>query len=220
LRSQETRWWWVRHAPVPDGGRIYGQKDLDCDCSASGVFAALANILPQGAIWLTSSLRRTRQTADAIRAAGSARRSDGSDPIAVPEFDEQHLGEWQGLVRADFLAARRAAGHPFWFAAAHEKAPGGESFFDLFVRTGAAVQRLTEEYRGRDIVAVTHGGTIRAALAAALNVAPDIALAFIIDNCSLTRLDHLGGAAAGPWRVGTVNRSYGGHPDVHGAAAG
>ena len=29
----ETRWWHVRHAPVPDGGRIYGQRDLDCDCS-------------------------------------------------------------------------------------------------------------------------------------------------------------------------------------------
>ena len=34
-----TRWWWVRHAPVPDGGFIYGQRDLDCDCGleASGL---------------------------------------------------------------------------------------------------------------------------------------------------------------------------------------
>src|SRR5215207_1170843 len=28
-----TRFWWVRHAPVEHGGRIYGQKDMPCDCT-------------------------------------------------------------------------------------------------------------------------------------------------------------------------------------------
>ena len=29
-----TRWWWVRHAPVPNPeGRCYGQFDKDCDVS-------------------------------------------------------------------------------------------------------------------------------------------------------------------------------------------
>ncbi len=28
-----TRWWWIRHAPVDAGGRIYGQCDLPADCS-------------------------------------------------------------------------------------------------------------------------------------------------------------------------------------------
>ena len=28
-----TRFWWVRHAPVAHEGRIYGQKDMTCDCS-------------------------------------------------------------------------------------------------------------------------------------------------------------------------------------------
>ena len=37
-----TRWWWIRHAPVPDGGRIYGQGDLDCDCSDKLIFDVLA----------------------------------------------------------------------------------------------------------------------------------------------------------------------------------
>src|SRR5262245_23420968 len=41
-----TRWWWIRHAPVPDGGRIYGQSDLPCDCSDSETFAALAAEVP------------------------------------------------------------------------------------------------------------------------------------------------------------------------------
>jgi hypothetical protein len=29
-----TRWWWVRHAPVPNPERrCYGQSDMDCDVS-------------------------------------------------------------------------------------------------------------------------------------------------------------------------------------------
>jgi Histidine phosphatase superfamily (branch 1) len=66
-----TRWWWVRHAPVRvDEGRIYGQRDLPCDCSEAGVFASLAALLPRDAIWVTSHLSRTVQTAQAIQAAG------------------------------------------------------------------------------------------------------------------------------------------------------
>src|SRR5262249_51970884 len=64
-----TQWWWVRHAPVPDGGRIYGQRDLDCDCSDGGIFTALAKELPQEAVWVTSNLKRATQTAAAIHAA-------------------------------------------------------------------------------------------------------------------------------------------------------
>src|SRR5947209_6560238 len=39
-----TRWWWVRHAPVrSDGGNIYGQQDIACDCGDLEVFMAVAH---------------------------------------------------------------------------------------------------------------------------------------------------------------------------------
>jgi alpha-ribazole phosphatase len=203
--ASDTRWWWVRHAPVPDGGRIYGQSDLDCDCSDSAVFAGLVRALPHDAVWLTSNLKRTHQTAAAIMAAAEGRHR--GEPMAVPEFAEQHLGEWQGLVRHEFHATRGSAAHAFWLAPAHERAPGGESFEDLAARVAPAVERLTAEHRGRDIIAVTHGGTIKAALSLALGIPVENALAFAIDNCSVTRLDHLGGGtAAARWRVVTVNQ--------------
>ena len=42
-----TRWWLIRHAPVIGAaGRIYGQDDLDCDCSNGDVFADVAAQLP------------------------------------------------------------------------------------------------------------------------------------------------------------------------------
>ena len=52
-----------------------------------------------------------------------------------------------------------------------------------------------------DVVLVVHSGTVRAALAIALEMAPEQALRFVIDPLSLTRIDRL----AGGWRVISVN---------------
>uniref|UniRef100_UPI0035B08C55 hypothetical protein n=1 Tax=Zoogloea sp. TaxID=49181 RepID=UPI0035B08C55 len=58
--STVTRWWWVRHAPVRvNDGRIYGQTDHPCDWSDRPLFEALAQRLPDDAIWVTSTLLRT-----------------------------------------------------------------------------------------------------------------------------------------------------------------
>ena len=76
-----TSFWWVRHAPVAHGGRIYGQTDLSCDCSETALFTGLAEKLPRSAIWVTSNLRRTHETAAAIVRAGLP----GPQPIPGPE---------------------------------------------------------------------------------------------------------------------------------------
>jgi broad specificity phosphatase PhoE len=200
-----TRWWWIRHAPVPDGGKIYGQRDLDCDCSDSEIFRILAREMPRDALWFTSNLVRTVQTAAAILAAAPTRFA-GVQPTIVPGFAEQHLGSWQGQDRKLFYKDRNVGTHRLWFAPADERPPGGESFADLARRVIPGIEGLTAEHRGRDIVAVTHGGTIRAALAKALNLPLEVALSFSIDNCSITRLDHLDGEGnIGLWRVVAVN---------------
>jgi broad specificity phosphatase PhoE len=201
--SSETHWWWIRHAPVPDNACIYGQRDVDSDCTNEEVFRAVAAELPKGAVWLTSNLSRTVQTADAIAAQIGEHIRPKQAPLKVPEFAEQHLGEWQGVPREEFYKMRKPV--PFWFGPADERAPGGESFNDLIERVKPAMERLTQEYAGRDIVAVAHGGTIKAMLAIALELSPDRALALSIDNCSITRADHLRTPDGDFWRIGAVN---------------
>ena len=197
-----TRWWWVRHAPVrEDGGCIYGQKDLGCDTSDSVVFAAVGKILPRDAIWFASNLKRTHQTADAIWAAGFPK------PAAMPHekaFAEQHLGQLQGMNRKAYIASLPADRH--WLTGVDEPAPGGESFRDLYDRVCAAIARIMTEQAGRDVIAVTHGGTIRAAIALALGGEPARGLAFDIDNCSVTRLDHIASGSGAVWRLPMVNQ--------------
>lgn len=198
-----TRWWWVRHAPVrDDGGCIYGQKDIACDTGDRQVFEAVAKILPRNAVWYASNLKRTHQTAEALWAAGFPR------PAALTQeagFAEQHLGEWQGLNRAAFFASRPVEVGSYWFARIDDPAPGGESFMDLYHRTRGAIDRINVEEAGKDIIAVAHGGTIKAAIGLALGLV-EKGLAFTIDNCSVTRLDHLAGRGHNGWRLPMVNQ--------------
>jgi alpha-ribazole phosphatase len=199
-----TRWWWVRHAPVRnDGGNIYGQKDMDCDCSDRVVFDAVGKILPRNAAWFSSNLKRTHQTANAIWAAGFPK------PAEMPheaDFAEQHLGDWQGMNRADFFASRPIAVGSYWFAPIDDPAPNGESFMDLYNRVRRGIERINVTHAGRDVIAVAHGGTIKAAIGLALNDQPDRGLAFTIDNCSVTRLDHLASDGHAGWRIPMVNQ--------------
>ena len=207
--TDTTRWWWIRHAPVDSRGLIYGQEDLECDCSLEAYFTGLASRLPEDALWVTSHLRRTHQTAEAICA-----HLTPAPPrwLIEPRFAEQHFGEWQGLSHEALRERRAPEWHRFWHAPAHERPPGGESFDDLVGRTAAAIEEISEQHPGRDIVCVAHGGTIRAALAIALGGQTEVALSFAVANCSLTRIDRILGAAgshapdaSATWRIGLVN---------------
>jgi broad specificity phosphatase PhoE len=77
---------------------------------------------------------------------------------------------------------------------------------DLYRRVGAAIDRNNPEQAGKDVIAVAHGGTIKAAVGLALGGQPEKGLAFDIDNCSVTRLDHLAGSGHSSWRLPMVNQ--------------
>lgn len=201
---RHTRWWWVRHAPVTRlDGFIYGDSDPEADVTNLAVFQSVARRLPENAIWIVTNLQRTRQTAEALGHAGLELPALEVEP----DLREQGFGEWQGRAHVERDAERSDPFIGIWNCAPHETPPGGESFIDLMQRTARAVDRLSEKYRGRDIVCVAHGGTIRAALAHALGLAPVATLSFGIDNVSITRIERLHAAADGAlgWRVRQVN---------------
>lgn len=199
-----TRWWWVRHAPVTEtGGRVYGATDPNACTDDVAAFRALDAILPRRARWVTSHLRRTAQTAEAIATAGGRRIA----PVREEALGEQDFGDWHGLVYDDIRALPTA--QRFWLAPASYRVPGGESFADLCQRAGRAVRRLTGRWAGADIVCVAHGGTVRAALALALDLEPARALRFSVANLSLTRIDHFDGKDGHDesWHVVCANRA-------------
>jgi alpha-ribazole phosphatase len=177
---------------------------VDCDTADPAPFRALAAVLPAAPVWLATPLRRTGQTLAALLAA---RGAGAVAPILEPELMEQDFGAWQGLTHAEVNHRRGAEAHRFWVSPATECPEGGESFAGVVARVAAAVTRLSARHAGREVVAVAHGGVIRAALAQALDLDPETALRFCVDNLSLTRIDHIVPGEGGPasWRVESVN---------------
>jgi alpha-ribazole phosphatase len=201
-----TSWWWIRHAPVKGAeGRLTGRRDVDCDTSDERSFRVLAAMLPGDAVSVVSSLKRTRQTLDAIAAAGPR----VAEPLIEPEFMEQSFGRWEGMSWAEMQARDPDVYAAFWENPTRNAPPDGESFEAQMRRTAAPIERLNSAFAGRDILAVSHGGTIRAAVAHALGLTPEAAMAIVIDNLSLTRLsqvhDRLLSPGRATWLVQAVN---------------
>lgn len=193
-----TRWWLLRHAPVPcPHGRINGRLDVACDTSETEAFQGLARVLPVNPVLVESGLIRCRQTAGALEAAGMLL----PPPIVEPDLVEQDFGRWQGRSWMDLEAAKDPDLPAFWADPAGTAPPGGESFAAMIERVAGALENLTAAQAGRDILAIVHAGTVRAALATALGITPAQALRFSIQPLSLTRLD----ATSDGWRIEMVN---------------
>ena len=190
-----TRWWWVRHAPSAGlPGIIHGQDDVDADLTDLPAIKARIRKLPKGAIWLTSGLPRTVQTAEAL---------GGINCRAVPGLMEQDFGDWNGKSWGDL---RGELSRKFWLNFATESPPGGESFVKMMERVAHTIEELSSEYEGQNIIAVAHAGTIRAALTIALNLFAKSALTFQLDNLSITEIENIPDGDLRAWCVHGINR--------------
>jgi alpha-ribazole phosphatase len=199
----ETRFWLIRHAIVDENARaiLYGVMDVPlCETSLleqTPMYRALASRLPRPAVWKVSPLSRTRRTAEAIFAAGYPH----AEPEIEPDLIEQSLGEWQGLPHAELPARLTLPKHAFWPLAGDERPPGGETMAEVIERVGAALERLAVRHEDQDVVVVSHGGAIRAAVAHCLRIGPDNALHLVVQNLALTLLER----SPEGWRVVCVN---------------
>ena len=113
---------------------MYGSLDVDSDTSDTALFAAVAARLPPDALWVTSNLRRTRQTADALVAAG-ARVGEWREEPDIAELD---FGDYNGMEHGELFARRTDPFLGFWPLSPHEQAPNGESFTMLTARACGA----------------------------------------------------------------------------------
>lgn len=187
-----TRFWWIRHAVVPaaSGGRISGQADLDCDLSDTATVDWLRGRLPASDfVFVASPLKRAVATGQAV----TGRAPDVTDARLM----EQDFGAWTQQPWTGLNGEAEAIG--FWADPVNCVPPKGESFAAQCARVGAWIDEAAQAYAGRDVVVACHGGTVRAAVAHGLGLAPEATapvLRLVIDNLSLTRIDALQQGAA------------------------
>ena len=207
---ETTRFWLIRHALVDPEARkfLYGTQDVgiceDTMTAQGEAYAALGRRLPRPALWLVTPLSRTRRTAQAIFGAGYPEA-----PLTVePDLIEQSFGTLQGMPGARLHEKLTLPAHDFWPTSHAERPEGGESFDDVILRVGSVIERLGRAHAGQDVVAVCHGGVIRAAVAHVLRLGGEQALRLTVGNISLTRIERRGAA----WRVVSANETVEGVP--------
>ena len=126
-----------------------------------------------------SPLQRTRDTGQGIAAALRL-------PLALdPALREYGIGELEGTHYKDLQEQQ------FFMrvAADHEYAPaGGESIAAVARRVAAALQRISDAHRGKEVVVVSHGAALGIALGHLLHGDPLKWREYSIRNCSITEL--------------------------------
>jgi probable phosphoglycerate mutase len=101
---------------------------------------------------------------------------------------EVDVGSWSGLTRTD-IEARFPEGFNRWLEYGHGW-DDGESYDELGERVVSGLLRIAARHPDGNVLAVTHGGPIRSALAAADGVPFDEARRSIhvVGNCAVVRL--------------------------------
>jgi broad specificity phosphatase PhoE len=176
-------------------GRFQGHADPPLNDTGRAQAARLAVELAdvELAAVYSSPLRRALETAEVVAAAHDL------TPIPLDALREVDVGSWQGLTRPEIETR-----FPDQFARWLDYEQGwadGETYEEMSQRVVAALLELAVEHGGKQILAVTHGGPIRAAFAfangtshaEARRVGPRIANVFLarfaVESAALRRLD-------------------------------
>jgi broad specificity phosphatase PhoE len=140
-------------------GRFQGHADPPLNETGRAQATELAETLARielAAVY-SSPLRRSLETAEVVAA------EHGLTPVAVDGLREVDVGPWEGLTRAE-VEARFPEQLARWLDY-DQGWEDGESYEELARRVVAALLELAAAHDGERILAVTHGGPIRAAFA-------------------------------------------------------
>lgn len=135
--------------------------------------AAVAAALPQGAVVLSSPLRRARETAAVF-----------GEPEVDERWREVDYGELDGRPAAETWLPLWEA----WQADPEYAPPGGESLASVGRRVRDACEELCEQAAAGDLVVFTHVGPVKAAVAWALHVGDRVARRMFVDLASVSRV--------------------------------
>jgi broad specificity phosphatase PhoE len=190
----------VRHGETPWNVTLQYQGQANIPLNDRGIEQArlaaerLAHV--DAVALYTSDLARARQTADTI-----ALRT-GLEVIDTPELREIDVGQWEGLTPEELY--RRFPDH----MAEYERDPartvrlGGESYAQLQQRALVALNRIGERHANdRAVIAVSHGGTIRALLCHVIGLDLIYFGRMWLDNGSFTELQ----LGRNGWRLTRLN---------------
>lgn len=195
--TEGTAIWLIRHGETEWnlGGRMQGQTDIPLSPAGEEQARRIAARLRGRAFAAiySSDLRRAARTAAIIGEAV------GRTPVLLTALREADLGQLAGLT-TDEVKER----YPHLYGAnrrPEDQRPGGESDLEHRARVWTAVSALAEAHPGQEVAVVTHAGSVRSTVNAALAMPPGHRLAFTLDNASISVLTY----RFGGWNLSLLN---------------
>ncbi|MBQ6971311.1 MAG: histidine phosphatase family protein [Synergistaceae bacterium] len=130
----------------------------------------------------TSPLDRAKYTADKIASRF------GLSPVVIPELEEINFGSWEGeslisLEHDNPEAYNRWRSDPFF-----NPPEGGESWPEIEARLTRAVNIMLDSPH-KKIIAVSHGGIMRALYAVIMGLDPHKTWYMDVSNCSMSGIE-------------------------------
>ena len=190
-------------------GRAQGHADVGLDDVGRNQAEAVAPVMAalDPALLVTSDLARARETAALLE------HETGLTAVEDPRWREYDVGERTGLTLTEFGERMGTEFDGWWDIHAHVDVPGSETPEDVARRVVPAFEELLARLgEGETAVVVTHGASLRVALAGILGWPLETAAGFeSMHNCGWAVLAETG---AGRLRLSSYNTTVGAtHPD-------
>ncbi len=189
ISQKPLRFFLVRHGETAENARMRYLGTRDEPLTENGMRQALhvadaLSQIPIAAIISSPMLRAADTAAPIQKACGVELRLDR-------RLAEGSFGRWEGLSRAEVLELGNPDAELLarWESDPSCAPPGGESINDVQKRVIRLVEELKEEFAGSSVVLVSHVGPIKALLAAALGVSPQVSRRLFLDPGTISVME-------------------------------
>ena len=175
----------VRHAPTSATRANAFPGDEPIDAAGRDAATTLRRLMPTGITAVSSPALRCLETASAL----------GLKPRIEAGLAECDFGAWAGRTLAQ-LDAENPGATRAWMLDPAAAPHGGESVFAFHARVGVWLSETSG-----DLVAITHGGVIKAAVIHALDAPVEAIWQIAVEPLSITELRE----GANAWELTRLN---------------
>lgn len=201
-----TRLYLVRHGETEwnKASKIQGRTDTELSDYGLEQAEKLARSLSGEAINViyTSSLQRASKTAEIIAC------SRNCSILKSDEYHEIRLGPWEGMTIDEIQEKYGEHLMAYREDPANFRLPGAETFDQLTGRTYNAILEIVKRHSGSNILLVSHGTTIKAAIIKILGIDINHYNKFKIDNASISIIEFYGNKAERPVIISLNDTSH------------
>ncbi|HOE57233.1 MAG TPA: alpha-ribazole phosphatase [Bacillota bacterium] len=159
MNGNKTELYLIRHGETELNTKGLYCGWTDCGLSDKGIMQAedLADIFQNISFdaVISSSLARSIITAAIVS------RYDPDEIVRDDRLRELNFGAWEGMHHSEISKKYKYAWDSWGSDWKSALPPGGESFFDIYMRVKSSIEDILKEYKGKRVLVVSHLGTMR-----------------------------------------------------------